>query len=671
MRIGCVPGRARERAEWPEAVLGPGLFVTSAVLGLCPVADGDVFWHLAAGREMVRVGSVLQRDPFSSGSAGQPWLDVHWLFQLGVYAVHELGGLLGLVLAKCVLIGIGAMLVYAAVDREARAIFVPLLLAALFGARQLLLVRPVIVTLVCLGFFFLQLERFRLRGRIAALAGLPLVQIVWSNCQGLFALGPALIAAYAVGVGVWLAAGTQRRFPFDAEGGPALRAARPVRALLICGAACVAASLCTPYGLRALGLPWALLTRLLPASGNPWLAVAENVPPFTLEQSQPGQFWHLKWFLGVLALAFALPPRRVLLSHLLLIAGLLALALTSNRNVLLLYWLATPIAAMKLAEAVRPLMLRVRQPGWIAITRALPQLALAALLLLAGTAAAREPNLSEPTPFHFPVQSARLLRDSPGVGTIFSADHQGGYLIWMLYPRFRPYMDTRLVLRTPQEYGEYLGLAENPQRFDAFQRRHRFSHAILPIGYPDRYLGLVAHLYGSSEWKLIFTDGSEALFAHAAVTREPSWDLSSPATTDRIAADLARRFAASSRLQQAALLQLATLELATGAWPQAERILSRIDASAEPNIDPRASLGLRARARLAADDTAGAQRLAEQLLGVDGDDPRSLDLMAAVLLRRGQWQRAAVLIRRALALDPFDPEAQGLLRTLELQHDEH
>jgi tetratricopeptide (TPR) repeat protein len=549
------------------------------------------------------------------------------------------------------LIGLGALLLFAAVDRSARAMLVPLLLAALFCARQLLLVRPVIVTLVCLGFFFLQLERFRLRGRAAALAGLPLVQIVWSNCQGLFALGPALIATYAVGM--WFQ-------------GSALRAVRPVRALSICLIACLVASLCTPYGVRGLGLPWELLQRLLPGSGKPWLAVAENVSPFALEQSARGQFWHLPWFLGGLALSFALCARRVVLSQLLCVAGLVGLALIGNRNVLLLYWLATPIAAGMLAQSARPLLMRLRRYGAVPIARFTPLGLVAALLVLASVAAAREPSFRAPTPFHFPVKSAQLLERGSGDGTIFAADHHGGYLIWKLYPRFRPYMDTRLVLRTPQEFGEYLGLAENPQRFDAFQRHHRFAHAILPLGYPDRYLGLIAHLYGSSEWKLIFTDGSEALFARAAAAPEPGWDLSSPAITARITEAIEQQYATSPLLRDAALRQAATLEIATGEFEQGERIVAMMD----PKIDPDAVLGLRARARLAAGDLAGAQRLGELLLRQSGDDLRNLDLMAAVLLRRGQWQRAANLTRRALAIDPFDPEAQSLLRTLEQQHDE-
>src|SRR5260370_39679224 len=74
-------------------------------------------------------------------------------------------------------------------------------------------------------------------------------------------------------------------------------------------------------------------------------------------------------------------------------------------------------------------------------------------------------------------------------------------------------MDTRLILRTATEFADYLALAEHPDRFDALQREYAFDYVILPIGYPDRYVNLVAHLYSGKDWKLIFTDGTETLFA--------------------------------------------------------------------------------------------------------------------------------------------------------------
>src|SRR3954469_13579389 len=78
-------------------------------VGLTAIADGDIFWHLAAGRQMVAARALLRADPFSVSAFGRPWIDVHWLFQLGAYAVHAAGGLRGLVLAKAALAALGAL----------------------------------------------------------------------------------------------------------------------------------------------------------------------------------------------------------------------------------------------------------------------------------------------------------------------------------------------------------------------------------------------------------------------------------------------------------------------------------------------------------------------------------------------------------------------------------
>lgn len=55
-----------------------GLSLASAATGLAPIADGDIFWHLAGGREMWRSGQLLTQDLFSVGAAGRAWTDAHW-----------------------------------------------------------------------------------------------------------------------------------------------------------------------------------------------------------------------------------------------------------------------------------------------------------------------------------------------------------------------------------------------------------------------------------------------------------------------------------------------------------------------------------------------------------------------------------------------------------------
>jgi tetratricopeptide (TPR) repeat protein len=254
------------------------------------------------------------------------------------------------------------------------------------------------------------------------------------------------------------------------------------------------------------------------------------------------------------------------------------------------------------------------------------------------------------------VQRIAAARDR---GAIFAADSYGGYLIWTLFPEHRPYLDTRLILRTPAEYSEYLRVVDEPSLFDAFQRRHGFRYVVLPTAYPERYLGLIAHLYRSSEWKLIYTDGTETLFAAREASSEPGWDLGLRSTTTRVLASIDREHSHAPELRAAARVQLATLELALAELSEAEHALSGV---ARPEAE-----ALRARCLLARGDTQRAREISLNLLQDDGNDVQSLNLLAVLSLERGEAREALGLLRRALAIDPFDAEAGRILSSVEDQ----
>jgi tetratricopeptide (TPR) repeat protein len=272
-------------------------------------------------------------------------------------------------------------------------------------------------------------------------------------------------------------------------------------------------------------------------------------------------------------------------------------------------------------------------------------------------AAGREPSVAAPAPFRVPASSADVIAARGGQGTVFSADQFGGYLAWRLGPGWRPWIDTRLVLRTPDEFAEYLAVVDDPLRFDAWERAHAIDYVLLPIGYPDRYLALVAHLHASARWRLVHTSGSEVLFARAGATSPAdAVDLGAAATVDELLADIDARFG-DAALADAARVQLATLELAVGEQAQAERVLARAGGDAAD--------ALRARARFAAGDLDGAERLARATLARRPDDVATLDLLAAIAARRGEHAAALAYLRGALLTDAFDGEANRMLDTWE------
>jgi len=289
------------------------------------------------------------------------------------------------------------------------------------------------------------------------------------------------------------------------------------------------------------------------------------------------------------------------------------------------------------------------------------RLALVSVLTASGLAAARETSLAEPAPWRAPTESARVIAQRGAAGAIFAADQYGGFLMWRLGPDHKPYMDTRLVLRTRSEFEEYLAVVDEPRLFDVWEQDKDFAYVLLPVAYPDRYLPLIEHLYRSERWALVFTDGAETLFARRPISvgegGAEGWELEAPAIVDRIGATLAYRFADNPRLLEAARAQLATLLLAIGAPEQAERSLIGLTM---PLAD-----ALRARSRLMAGDLEGAARLADASLARDSSDVASLDVLAVVAARESDPNRARELLRRALEIDPYDVEAGKLLASWE------
>jgi hypothetical protein len=624
--------------------------------------DGDVFWHLAGGREMLKRGALLRFDEFSLSAQGRPWIDVHWLFQLICAIGYQLGGLRALVLGKALLVASGALVLAAFVRRWVGTAALPLcvlgLLGALLAVRDLLLLRPTMFTLLFIALFIHTIELSRLEGRPRRLWLLPLVQIAWVNIQGLFALGPAIIVAYWVGLTLEARFGRSRFFPFARD---SLRSSEDGlrEGLLWALAGSAIACLANPFGLRAVGLPSELLRRLIPGHGNAFSKeVAENVPPFVL-YAQTGQFWHLKWFLLALALSVDVAGRRLRLHHCLLVGGFILLALIANRNLLLFYWVATPIGVGYLFTGALRLLPRRRELH-VAL-RAATGAGVIALSLLAVRTAQSEPSIDAPAPFRVPELSAGWIAQHGGKSRIFAADHYGGYLIWKLFPNHAPYIDTRLILRTEQEFGEYLSVVDHPERFDAFAERVHFDYVVLPTAYPERYLALLRHLHESTGWQLVSSDGSETLFARRGLENIAELNLGDAGTTARLLDDIVRRYP-DARVRADARLQLATLELALGYPEQVERALGESD-------DVHA-LALCARARLAQADSAGAGRIALRALQTDPDHVRSLNLLAVISLERGEIGKAMGYLRHAARANPFDPETLTLLHSLEVKpHD--
>ncbi len=182
----------------------PLLFTWAFLLGWRPMQNTDIWWHLRTGQLIWERGQVPFSDWFLFTDMGQPWIDLHWGFQLlaaGIYALGERlspgWGVNLLVLAKafCLLatvaVGWSASRRHLSPWGTALGWILPII--CLSGRA---VVRPEMLSLLFLATWLWILSRGEHTPRL--MWWLPPLQVVWTNCQGLFVLGLLLGAAYGV-----------------------------------------------------------------------------------------------------------------------------------------------------------------------------------------------------------------------------------------------------------------------------------------------------------------------------------------------------------------------------------------------------------------------------------------------------------------------------------------
>ncbi len=322
-----------QRQSKPETLVAPadkqrrGWFV-AAVVALAIAAGAavctelfnyDIFWHLASGDWMLAHGRVLGTDPFSIDPMPQ-WVNVHWLFQVIITALHAVGGFEALVMLKTVL-AIATIVVLAfAARRDAPPAWIVLAgLLAVLALETRVRVRPEAFTLLFLTATIALVESVRRGASARRLWLLPVIMLPWVNMHGMYILGPAVFWSAAA------AAGIDRALGRDKGGNLTSRGA--LLAMLVASLVCLA----TPWPFQAAAQPLLLWTRISGQTDAFAQGVLEFIPTY-----RPGYFLYVAMALLVpTVVACAANIRRVPLAHLIWLAAFGTLAMLARRNVAL------------------------------------------------------------------------------------------------------------------------------------------------------------------------------------------------------------------------------------------------------------------------------------------------------------------------------------------------
>ncbi len=385
--------------------------------------DPDLWWHLRTGQWIIETGHVPHTDPFSFTRTGGAWVSHEWLSEVAFYEIWKHDGAAGVIIFSAVVTTAGFLLLYLRCPGKPQWAAGAILLAVL-AAAPTWGVRPQMFTFALASLLLWLLERGQ--DRPGLLLGIPPLFVLWLNLHAGFALGPALLFAYAGGL-LWEVA----------SGDTAWRnAGKYLLHILVVLLACLALVPLNPSGAQLYHYPLDVLR-------------SAGMRSFIIEWLPPDfhQLRYVPLFLIWVALLFALagshsrPRARVLVP---LFMTWFA-ALDAVRHISILVLLATPVIAAAFSSASVFMSERVRSAQ--AFSRFRFAFRGAVLLLMAGFALTRWHDLvrrqADAEAKFFPVQAMEFLRIHQMPNRLFAYYDWGGYAIWRLYPEYRVFVDGR------------------------------------------------------------------------------------------------------------------------------------------------------------------------------------------------------------------------------------
>lgn len=396
-----------------------------------PLIDGDVWWHLRAGEEVLRTGAVPRADTWSIVGAGMPWTSQDWLSNVAMALVHRLGdfGPTVLSVAFSLLVVASLALLWRGVgirDPEAGWLSRIVWLAAgltvagpVVGVRVQVVDLPLAVAALAVAWGYVA------HRRPVTLVWLPVIAVAWANLHAGWPLLFLLVGAVLVGEALDHLAG--RRVA------PAALGWRKIGWMAAALAVAAAGIVVNPNGVGLYAYP--LETASIAAHRD---FLAEWAPPDI--GTFPGQVLAGFLLVGVLP-TFAFGWRRLRTADLLVLAGLTIMAVSSARFLLV----AGPIGGAIVAIGLGPWLSSTRAGRAIGPTfermgrrptsaGAAVNVALAAVIAMAGvlitvarvSPTAQEKAVSE----HMPVAAVDWLTANEVGDRPFNTYSWGGYLGW-------------------------------------------------------------------------------------------------------------------------------------------------------------------------------------------------------------------------------------------------
>ena len=246
IEIGLDTGETSVNARFAMLILSGLVFCWASHY----MVNGDIWWHIRTGQMIPEKGTPTT-DWYTFASNESKWIDLHWLFQLIVAGVFSLGQTEGLVLFKAIISMTTVFILLLPFKRDIPSsvmIVLSLPFISLFASR--LLIRPEM-----LSFLLLVLTLFVIHKSmqyITWIFALPIIQLIWVNCQGLFVLQYVVMVSFAAQV-CW------SQF---VSYSPVYREQKWIGKFFLAGAFTGIATLLNPYGFEGAFFPLELMEKM-------------------------------------------------------------------------------------------------------------------------------------------------------------------------------------------------------------------------------------------------------------------------------------------------------------------------------------------------------------------------------------------------------------------------
>jgi hypothetical protein len=475
----------RSGLSWPLLVAA-GTFVFLLTCGGM-LADGDLYWHITAGRWMFHHLAIPTVDPFSYTMPGAPWIAHEWLSEILYAAAYSVGGWSATVGLAAAAFASALAILNRYLLRHLEPLYALLLTSMAFNlAAKHLLARPHTLAAPLLVYWTVALLSARDSNRAPPL-WLALLMVLWANLHGSFVFGLALGGVFGAEA-ILAAEGSAARW----------HAARQWSGFLL---AASLASMANPHG------PYSLLFAY-DLSQMSFITQVLEWSPTNFDRMLPFEIWLLIGAVALLTRGLRLP-----LVRLILLIGLVHMALHHRRHHDLLGLLGPAIVAEALGAqwfADRQTTRNVAGLDRLFASLAPPATRIACAIVLvvlaaAGLAAIRidalhPPSITTPDAALAAVHAAYPGGSTPFPSRVLNSYEFAGYLI---FDGIAPFIDARGDMYGDEFFFNYQDALQlkDSELLPKLLERYRVDWTLLRPGLPA--VALLDRLPG---WKRLYAD---------------------------------------------------------------------------------------------------------------------------------------------------------------------